>query len=563
MAVATLAVAALFQPARRRTQHAVDRRFNRRRYDATRTIDAFSLRLRDQVDLDTLTAELLAVVNLTMEPTHTSLWLDLPLPPSAAPSGADGATTVLCGSHGLGVATGHRSSIFGVPGGLVPFVTILGRCRCRLLAMMPDKAAAPGSRAWAASAVALASIVLAALALLLFPAQEHQELLRFLVASGGNALIIAACTTVGLLIVTRRRGNVIGWTYLLLSLAYAVGEFTGAYALRAQTRSPPLPAGVWAAWITDPLWIAAVPLGGILLLLLFPTGQPPSPRWRLVTRVAAIAGLIAGLASALHPDALHKYLPSARNPAGIQNAGPLLDVVLLLAGVVLVACLVAAVASLLVRWRRARGIERQQLKWLADAAVLLLIVLAAGSFLPHLLYQAVVLVAALLLPTATGTAVLRYRLYDIDRVINRTLVYGLLTALLLGVYAAGVTAIGGLLNPLGGRSSLAVAASTLAVAALFQPARRRIQTSVDRRFNRRRYDAAEAVAAFSARLRDQVDLDTLTAELLAVVDQTMEPTRLSLWLRPSSTATPSSSAARSFPSAAPAPGPAATPIRSS
>ena len=413
--------------------------------------------------------------------------------------------------------------------------------------------------------MALVTIVLAVLALLLFPAQERQ-VLRFLIASGGNALIIATCTTVGLLIVTRRRGNVIGWLYLALGLAYAIGEFTGAYAARSQTTAPPLPGGVWAAWITDPLWIAAVPLGGTLLLLLFPTGRPPSPRWHPVIPVAAIAALVAGLATALHPDALDKYQRTARNPVGIQTARPLLDLVLQLAGVVLVASLTAAVASLLVRWRRARGIERQQLKWLAYAAVVLLVVLAVSSLLPHLLYQAVVLVAALLLPAATGIAILRYRLYDIDRVINRTLVYGLLTALLLAVYAGGVAIIGGLLSPVGGRSSLAVAASTLAVAALFQPARRRIQTGVDRRFNRRRYNAATTVAAFSARLRDQIDLDTLTAELLTVADQTMEPTHLSLWLRPSSTTAqphpPSVAAATARSSATAAAEPAATPMRS-
>jgi hypothetical protein len=138
-----------------------------------------------------------------------------------------------------------------------------------------------------------------------------------------------------------------------------------------------------------------------------------------------------------------------------------------------------------------------------------------------------------LLPIAIGVAVLKYRLYDIDRVINRTLVYGLLTVLLGVVYTAGVFGLGRLLNPVSGESTLAVAASTLAVAALFQPARRRIQAVVDRRFNRRRYDAAKTIEAFSARLRDQIDLDTLAAELLGIVDQTTEPTRVSLWLRPS------------------------------
>jgi hypothetical protein len=200
--------------------------------------------------------------------------------------------------------------------------------------------------------------------------------------------------------------------------------------------------------------------------------------------------------------------------------------------VVLVSVLVAA-ASLVVRFRRARAVERLQLRWLALAAALaaglLLVALVAG----YLSMDAVVLVSmclcVALLPLATGAAILRYRLYDLDRIISRTLAYGLLTVLLALGYAAVVLGLGRLL-PQG--SSLVVAAATLGVAALFQPARRRIQAAVDRRFNRRRHDAAQTIEAFGARLRDQVDLDTLRAELLAVVHQTIQPTRASLWLRP-------------------------------
>jgi len=204
---------------------------------------------------------------------------------------------------------------------------------------------------------------------------------------------------------------------------------------------------------------------------------------------------------------------------------------------------VAALVSLVVRFRRALGDERQQLKWLAYAMVsfaayLLLIPLTALVFadLPvsELVFDLLGMVPLLAVPVALGVAVLRYRLYDIDRIVNRTLVYGLLTAVLAGVYAALVLVLGQLFGGIGGQPpSLVVAGATLAVAALFQPARGRIQHGVDRRFNRRRYDAARTVEAFSARLRDQIDLDTLSAELLAVVDQTMQPTRSSLWLRPS------------------------------
>jgi uncharacterized protein (DUF697 family) len=180
------------------------------------------------------------------------------------------------------------------------------------------------------------------------------------------------------------------------------------------------------------------------------------------------------------------------------------------------------------------GPESEQLKWFTFAGAVVIFFLATGSFLAWEGALGTALLIALF-PISAGIAILRYRLYDIDRIINRTLVYGLLTVLLGAVYVAGVFGLGQLLNPITGESALAVAASTLAVAALFQPARRRIQAVVDRRFNRRKYNAAKTVEAFSAHLRDEVDLDALSAELLAVVDQTMQPTTASLWLRPSST----------------------------
>jgi hypothetical protein len=200
----------------------------------------------------------------------------------------------------------------------------------------------------------------------------------------------------------------------------------------------------------------------------------------------------------------------------------------------------AAVLSLVLRLRRARGVERQQLKWFVYAAVLAVVVLVLANLLfydlmehgplGNLLWGA----APVSLAVAVAVAVLRYRLYEIDRLVNRTLVYGLVTALLAGVYAGGVFLLGRLLDPADGQSELAVAASTLAVAGLFQPARRRVQQAVDRRFDRRRYDAARTVEGFSARLRDELDLDTLSSELLAVVDRTVQPAGVSLWPRPGS-----------------------------
>ena len=197
---------------------------------------------------------------------------------------------------------------------------------------------------------------------------------------------------------------------------------------------------------------------------------------------------------------------------------------------------VVAAGSLVVRFRRARGVERQQLRWVALAAALvsLVVVVVLAGFAVRakdlLSWAAAACIAVL--PLAIGAATLRYRLYDLDRIVSRTLTYGLLTIVLGAIYAGAVVLFGQALHPWVGRSALAVAASTLLVAALFQPLRRRIQDRVDRRFNRRRYDAAKTIEAFSVRLREQLDLDTLAAELLGVVDQTMQPTRVSLWLRP-------------------------------
>jgi hypothetical protein len=228
--------------------------------------------------------------------------------------------------------------------------------------------------------------------------------------------------------------------------------------------------------------------------------------------------------------------PGIGNPFGVPAlAEPPLDTLIPAAGLVVLVALVVAAGSLVGRFRRARGVERQQLRWLVWGAALaaVALVVAIAELALHgdtVLFQAAIGACMALLPLATGAAILRYRLYDLDRIISRTLAYGLLTVLLGGAYAGVVLGLGQLL---GRDSSLVVAVATLAVAAAFQPARRRVQQLVDRRFNRRRYDAARTIAAFSARLRQQVDLDTLTAELLGVVELTMQPTSASLWLRPS------------------------------
>jgi hypothetical protein len=262
--------------------------------------------------------------------------------------------------------------------------------------------------------------------------------------------------------------------------------------------------------------------------LLFPNGRLPSPWWRPVAWLSAVVVavncvLLAALLWPLPGPALLAY--DAGKPLG-AGAQLVLGAALLL----LALCGLACVTALFVRFHRAHGIERQQLKWFLFASVVTVAVVVEGQLGSRLLFLP--LVASV--PVAVGIAILRYRLYDIDRLVNRTLVYGLLSATLGLGYAGIVLVLGQLFGGIGDEPpSWAVAAATLTVAALFQPARRRIQQGVDRRFNRRKYNTAKTIEAFSTRLRDQIDLNTLATELLAVVDQTMEPTRVSLWVRPS------------------------------
>jgi len=277
----------------------------------------------------------------------------------------------------------------------------------------------------------------------------------------------------------------------------------------------------------------------VFTLLVFPTGRLLSARWRPVAWLTTgITGTFVAL-SALAPTLNLGDRIKLRNPIGLAAIPPPEQGALgsVLVGLLLV-CTGAAVLSLVLRFRRSQGVERQQLKWFTYAGVLLFSWGVVDPVLPPVaLFELVFGLTIALVPVAAGIAVLRYRLYDIDRLINRTLVYGLLTALLAGVYAGVVLVLGQLFGGVGAEPpSWAVAGATLAVAALFQPARRRIQHAVDRRFNRRKYDAAKIIEAFSARLREEVDLDTLSAELLAVVDQTMQPTNASLWLRPPTSA---------------------------
>jgi hypothetical protein len=379
------------------------------------------------------------------------------------------------------------------------------------------------------------SVLLAAAALVL---NLRRPQYADLTATTGELLIAPVFLLFGWFgarIVSRQPNHPIGWVLCAFGFMLGLGSFASEYAIYGLISHPGAPPGAAAvAWST--FWMGNVYLALLAaLLVLFPSGRPLTPRWRWVLWLAGIGTLFAIIGAVslwpLRGTALLQVHPP--QPVGV------LGMVYTVASWAPVVAALAAVVSLAVRFRRATGAERQQLKWLAYAGVLVVLCFflpaavadAVGSELVGDMVFAVLLAPV---PVAVGVAILKHHLYDIDRLINRTLVYGLLTALLGGVYAGVVLVLGDLFGGISAKPpSWAVAGATLAVAALFQPARRRIQQAVDRRFNRRKYNAAKTIEAYSTRLREQVDLDTLSAELLAVVDQTMQPTTASLWLRPS------------------------------
>jgi len=347
------------------------------------------------------------------------------------------------------------------------------------------------------------------------------------------AVAALSAVAVGAVVATRRPRHPVGWLLLVMGLSIVVHEVTYSYTRYGLVVRPgALPGAAYLAGLNNGAVVEWTACAGFVLLLT-PDGRLPSPGWRWWARIAAAAAGLWLLGSIVDPAPLRPEYPDIANPLGVPALFGPLDLLVFVALIVLVSLIVGAV-SLLLRYRRARGVERLQLRWLIWGAVVasLALVVAIASLIVNddfALLTVALGVSATMFPLATGAAILRYRLYDLDRIISRTVAYGLLTILLGLGYAAVVLGLGRLL-PEG--SSLVVAAATLAVAAVFQPARRRVQELVDRRFNRRRHDAGQTIAAFSVRLRDQVDLDTLTGELLAVADRTVEPTTVSLWLRP-------------------------------
>jgi hypothetical protein len=391
---------------------------------------------------------------------------------------------------------------------------------------------------WLAWSMCALSLVLTALSLLLLALNASQPGVHIFDHWIETTVLAIDLSTVGAVVAPRcHPQNPIGWIFCLTGLLYAAVHFLAEYAIYTLLAAPgSLPAGELAAWIASWLFVPQLGLVG-LLILLFPNGRLPSTRWRWFVWFGALATSAATVMAALSPGEINVGLGPIRNPLGIEG---LPNVYKQVEGLVLSLALVAG-TSQVARLRRARGVERQQIKWVAYAAV----VGVSGAILSYTVAVALGvlwlervgfvlgIVGAVSVPIAMGIAILKYRLYEIDLIINRTLVYGSLTATLVALYFGGIVVLQRVFVALTGeRSTLAVVASTLTIAALFNPLRRRIQSFIDRSFYRKKYDATKTLQNFSAKLRDETDLDTLSDDLVGVVRETMQPTHVALWQQP-------------------------------
>src|SRR5918998_6564311 len=360
-----------------------------------------------------------------------------------------------------------------------------------------------------------------------------------------NTVIAIGFSTVGAVLPPPpHRHNPVGWLFCTIGLVGGVRLFVAEYAivtLLAEPGSLPstLPGGETLAWISSWVWVLHLGLF-VFLALLFPDGRPPSSRWRLSVWVIGVVVVAGTVSVALSPETARAF-DLINHPLGTEVAT---DVINPVQTIVYALGLIAA-ASLLVRLRGSNGVEHQQVKWFTYAVA----VLATSATLAYVVSESmgivwldwassVLVIASVVgLPVAVGIAILRYHLYNIDLIINRTLVYGSLTAVLAGLYFGSIVVLQSLFRALtGGGSQLVVVASTLAIAALFTPSRRRIQGLIDRSFYRGKYDAVKTLEAFSAKLREETDLDALSEDLVGVVKETMQPTHASLWLRPDTAA---------------------------
>jgi hypothetical protein len=395
---------------------------------------------------------------------------------------------------------------------------------------------------WVAWSLCAVSVALVTLALTLLFLSGPDALPTELGSLWGTAVQITvdfALPILGGLIASRRPDNLIGWIVCAAALANAMDYFAdgyAAYTLLAEPKS--LPGGNVAGWMSN--WVPTLALGLLpFFLLLFPTGRLPSPRWRPVAVFTALVYFGLPVGYALVPGPLNTF-PSVENPLGREGAAGEIVPGVDQASAWMVFVLTSAVSLVSLVWRfyRSQGEERQQIKWVTYAAALIAVYLFVDSIFGEVLDPLSPILSAIFfgsLWVAIGVAILRYRLYDIDILINRTLVYGALTVMLAFVYFGGVATTQAVFNAVTGQEQqpqLAVVMSTLIIAALFSPLRHRIQSFIDIRFYRRKYDARKTLEAYSAKLRDETDLDALSDDLVGVVRETMQPVHVSLWLRP-------------------------------
>jgi hypothetical protein len=393
---------------------------------------------------------------------------------------------------------------------------------------------------WLAWSLCALSLVLAALSLWLVALNHSHPNIPTYAPWLDNTLGALSYAPVGALVASRRPDNPIGWLVCLYGLVISLSYFSAEYAIYALLAEPgSLPVAEALVWVLS--WILPVIIVlSIFPLLLFPTGRLPSRRWRWLAWLTAAWMLLTVVTGAFASGALLGVLGPIENPLGIDGLTGVYATLLLFVSPLLTA---AAAFSLFVRLRRAVGVERQQIKWFAYAAVATVSAGTLANVIPRVIDTPLwferagfVLFVAFepAIPVSIGIAILRYHLYDIDIIINRTLVYGSLTAMLLAVYFGGVATTQAIFRTITGHEEqpqLAIVVSTLVIAALFNPLRRRIQSFIDRRFYRSKYDARKTLQAFSAKLREETDLDALSGDLVGVVRETMQPAHVSVWLR--------------------------------
>lgn len=390
-----------------------------------------------------------------------------------------------------------------------------------------------GVRGWALSGIAGLSAVGALVAQLLYPPGAI-DLVTALIFT----LAVTSMAGVGAFLTIRVPGNRVGWLLLIAGSMLAAGVLCGAYTLGSIAADGTWPLTAYTAWLTDVLWVPPIVIVAAGVPMVYPDGHLPSPRWRPIAWLLVVGTMMSILAPAFTPGQINDTM-TLQNPFGIPALAPYLPIADTVSMITALPAFLGAWAAVAIRFRRGSSIERHQVKWLLSVALVGVIafpVAVAGQLLaPDSVFNTgawlVGFLALIGLPLTIALAILRYRLFEIDRIISRTIGWALVTGILVVVFAGLVVALQAMLAPVTNENTLAVAASTLVAFALFQPLRRRVQRAVDRRFDRARYDGELTVTAFGSQLRDRVELTAIRGDVLATVDVVVRPTSAELWLR--------------------------------